>query len=173
MPELITHYAVSLLISSRVLSLKYAVLLALVGLLPDIDALFRIHRWFTHSIIIASLAFLTVYIVALKLKPKTPKLVITAYVLYSAHIILDIFTAPTPIIWPLTLMSYMFKVGIDGIISADGVAITQNIKLDTTPADFTQRLMIEGPIISETSLTTAVAVATAVVVERLMQKHTR
>ncbi|MEM0361262.1 MAG: metal-dependent hydrolase [Sulfolobales archaeon] len=173
MPEIITHYAVSLLISSRTVSLKYAVLLALVGLLPDIDALFRIHRWFTHSLIIASLAFLAAYVIALKLKPKASKLVITAYILYSAHIILDIFTAPTPIIWPLTSMSYMFKVGIDGIISADGVAITQNIKLDITPADFTQRPMIEGPIISETSLTTAVAVATAIVVERLMQKHTR
>lgn len=172
MPELITHYAVSLLISSRVVGLKYASLIALIGLLPDLDALFRIHRWFTHSIIVTSLTFLIVYVMTSKLKPKSSRLVITAYVVYATHIILDTFTASTPLLWPVTPISYMLKVGVDGVISVNGIAITQNVELNMTPADFTQKPLIEGPIISEAGLTSIVAVTTTMIVERLMRRRT-
>jgi len=43
-PDVAAHYAVSLLVASRIVKLRYALLFALVGLLPDIDALFRVHR---------------------------------------------------------------------------------------------------------------------------------
>jgi len=44
MPDLLTHYATSLLIATRALPLRHALLFALVGLLPDVDALLKIHR---------------------------------------------------------------------------------------------------------------------------------
>ena len=51
MPDALAHYAVSYLVASRVTKHKYALFIALIGLLPDIDVLLRVHRWVTHSIV--------------------------------------------------------------------------------------------------------------------------
>jgi len=37
---------------------KHAALLALIGLLPDVDAALRIHRWVTHSLALATMVAL-------------------------------------------------------------------------------------------------------------------
>lgn len=167
MPELVTHYMVSLLLSSRVMSLRHALLLALVGLLPDVDVLFRIHRWFTHSLVLALITFIVVYLVISVVKSEVLKYLITAYIIYVIHIVLDVFTAPTPIFWPLTPTSYMLKVGLDGFISVRGLTVTPNVVLYMRPVDFTQKAVIEGPIISEYGIMTALVVITTIVVERL------
>ncbi|MGC8983278.1 MAG: hypothetical protein ACP5KA_05990, partial [Desulfurococcaceae archaeon] len=57
MPDLATHYALSYLVASRALSRREALLVAFIGLLPDVDALLRIHRWVTHSLVLAVLLF--------------------------------------------------------------------------------------------------------------------
>lgn len=171
MPELIAHYVLSLLISSRMLSLRYAALLALLGLLPDIDALFRIHRWFTHSLIIASLTFTAAYAVFSTLKPRHLRTLITVYLLCLIHITSDLFTAPTPLLWPLTPTSYMLKVGVDGSISVGGVAINPNVALDVRPADFRQRPWVEGPIISELGVVSAIAVIATLITEYMLRRR--
>ena len=51
MPDLLTHYAVSYLVASRIVKPEYALFIALIGLLPDVDALLRTRRWVIHSII--------------------------------------------------------------------------------------------------------------------------
>jgi membrane-bound metal-dependent hydrolase YbcI (DUF457 family) len=53
MPDALTHYASSYLVSRAALKPERAALAALAGLLPDLDALLRIHRWATHSLVLA------------------------------------------------------------------------------------------------------------------------
>jgi len=88
MPDLLTHYATSLLIATRALPLRHAALLALVGLLPDVDALFKIHRSATHSLLLVAAA---AAIPALRRRAKHAALAI-----YALYIVLDVLTAPTP-----------------------------------------------------------------------------
>lgn len=171
MPEVITHYLISLLISSRLLNLRYAALISLVGLMPDLDTFFRIHRWFTHSLILATLTYITTYLITTKLKITKPKLLTTTYTLYITHILLDLLTAPTPLLWPITPTSYAVKAGIDGTISADGLKISPNLTLNTTPTDFTPKPQLEGPIIAEPGLITTATTVIVLALEHLTRKH--
>ncbi len=51
MPDILAHYAINYLVASRTVKSRYALIIALIGLLSDLDVLLRIHRWVTHSII--------------------------------------------------------------------------------------------------------------------------
>jgi membrane-bound metal-dependent hydrolase YbcI (DUF457 family) len=55
MPDLLAHYASSVLVARVRVDTKTALLIGLVGLIPDIDALLRIHRWITHSLVLVAL----------------------------------------------------------------------------------------------------------------------
>ncbi len=55
MPDLLTHYMASYLVAKALVGPRRALLLAFVGLLPDVDALLLVHRWVTHSIPVALL----------------------------------------------------------------------------------------------------------------------
>jgi len=91
MPDLLTHYATSLLIATRALPMRHAALLALVGLLPDVDALLKIHRSATHSLVLAAAAAIAVP--ALRHRAKHAAL---ALAIYALHIVLDVLQRPHP-----------------------------------------------------------------------------
>jgi membrane-bound metal-dependent hydrolase YbcI (DUF457 family) len=109
MPDPLTHYLVSYLISSRVAKLKYSLLIALAGLLPDIDVVFRIHRWVTHSLIVV-LATLTPALLAIyAFRREYLRLATLTTALYT-------LTAPTPALWPLT-QSIQVRFEVTGTIN--------------------------------------------------------
>lgn len=155
MPDLLSHYALSFLISSRVGKFKYALLFALIGLLPDIDVLFRIHRWFTHSLILLACVALIVLSVILRFRRGLLTHTLFAFTLYALHTVLDLLMAPTPIFWPLVSVSYVLRIGINGSVSAEGVTLTSTIEVRTTTTDFTPKTSLEGPLISETGVVVA------------------
>jgi len=63
MPDILAHYALSYLVASRVAKPRYALFIALIGLLPDVDMLLRIHRWAIHSLVpVALIASVTALI---------------------------------------------------------------------------------------------------------------
>jgi len=53
-PDLLAHYAVSYLVASRVVGYRWAVLVAFIGLAPDLEALVEFHRWVTHSMVLST-----------------------------------------------------------------------------------------------------------------------
>jgi len=122
MPDLLTHYATSLLLTSRVSRVRYAVLTALIGL-PDVDSLLRIHRWFTHSLIITALVTAVAAVFITYVNSRLLKYVFLTSAIYTLHILLDIFTASTPIAWPLTNKAYMISTELNGVIIADHTVI--------------------------------------------------
>ncbi|MHC1637262.1 MAG: metal-dependent hydrolase [Candidatus Nezhaarchaeales archaeon] len=167
MPDLLTHYAVSYLISSRAAKAKQAAILALIGLLPDIDVLFRIHRWATHSLLLTAIISSIAITIALKREFKYTSLIA---LLYGLHIAMDVFVAPTPLLWPLTSQAYMIDIQISGTITEGGIGIFANITATTEPINFTQQPYIEGPIISTTGIITATAVAAILAIEHLTHR---
>lgn len=171
MPDLLSHYALSFLISSRVGKFKYALLFALLGLLPDIDVLFRIHRWFTHSLIPLACVALVASSVILRFRRGLLTYALIAFTLYALHIVLDLLIAPTPILWPLVSASYVLRIGINGSVSAEGVTLTPTMEVKTTTTDFTPRTSLEGPLISETGVVVAVAVFAFLITETLLRKR--
>ena len=173
MPDIATHYAFGLLAASRVeRSWVKAALLALVALTPDIDVLLRIHRWFTHSFAIAFTIFGVVTLTLLYVgREGLLRYVAVAALLYVLHIALDTFTAPTPVLWPLTNQAYMLNAELNGVVAEDGVRIAPTISVSSKAADFTQQPLIEGPIISPQGIITAIGVATILLVEWFVRRQ--
>ena len=170
MPDTLTHYAISYLVTSRVAKPKHALLLALIGLLPDIDAILRIHRWATHSLVITATLIATAAIPVLYTNQKYLRYLAIVSTLYTLHIILDIFTAPTPLLWPLTSQAYMLSIELNSVVIEDGVRIASAISISSKATDFTQKLLIEAPIISAQGMIIAIGVATILLVEWLAKR---
>lgn len=55
MPDVLMHYLASYLVARAASRPRYTALIALIGLLPDIDVLVRVCKWVTHSILITLL----------------------------------------------------------------------------------------------------------------------
>ena len=163
---MLTHYAVSYLIASRSLKPKRALLVALVGLLPDIDALFRIHRWATHSLVLTALVVAIAVLSVSATRREYLGHVALFSALYTLHIVMDVFTGPTPILWPLSSKEYAVSIGVNGIISCGGVGIEPYAELAVSDADFTQKPMVNGPVVSATGVVVSIAVAALILAER-------
>ena len=164
MPDLLTHYAISYLIASRITKPKQALFIALVGLLPDIDALLRIHRWITHSLVLVVMAsFIVIFVSVFTISNKFVYYIVSLSVLlYILHVILDVFTGPTPLLWPLTRDSYMISISINGAIGGDTLNINPVITTTATASNFIQQQTLYGPIATEYSFITSIAVLTTI-----------
>jgi len=160
MPDLLAHYTLSVLVAKTRVSTKWALVFGLIGLLPDIDVLLRIHRWLTHSLVVVVLvATPLLVLINLHWRDKLG-LALLALLIVTLHLVMDVFTGSTPILWPL-IDSVWVKVTVNGATSSTGVTIIPSLAVITSRPDFTQREIIEGPIITELG---AILVVVAVVI---------
>ena len=141
MPDALTHYISSYLVSRAALKPKRA---ALAGPLPDLNAL-RAHRWATSSLVLA-LATAAPVLLALRLaKSRHLRAAALVATLYALHIILDVLTSPTPALWPLA-PSLQVKIEVNGRISTRGPAPAASAAVATSPTGFTTKPHVEGPL---------------------------
>uniref|UniRef100_A0A7J3Z5T6 Metal-dependent hydrolase n=1 Tax=Ignisphaera aggregans TaxID=334771 RepID=A0A7J3Z5T6_9CREN len=169
MPDLLAHYLVSYLIARTIVEPRYALIIAFVGLFPDVDALLGVHRWVTHSVLVALLASTPLLALAYLSGGRYVKVVLLALLLYTLHLVLDLFTGPTPILYPL-VGSIWVKLKVIGLYSDTGIALTPRVTVETTKPDFTPQPAIEGPIVSEVGIILAVVTALVLVLEYLGKK---
>ncbi|MEM4909847.1 MAG: metal-dependent hydrolase [Ignisphaera sp.] len=163
MADVLTHYVVSFLLLRRIFNLKTSLLIALVALLPDIDVVFRVHRWFTHSIVVLGIAVscLTLLLVLSKRYRKYILHLGVATLVYLLHIAIDLFTAPTPVLWPLVSESYHLKMLIQGSIARDeAITIYTITKISISSSDFMPREKVEGPLATDLGIILALATLT-------------
>ena len=169
MPDLLAHYLVSYLTARTVIKPRYALIIAFVGLLPDVDALLGVHRWVTHSVLVALLASTPLLVLAYLSGGRYVRVVLLSLLLYTLHIVLDVFTGPTPILYPL-VGSIWVKLEVIGLYSDTGIALTPRVTVETTKPDFTPQPVIEGPIASETGIILAVITTLTLILERCWKK---
>jgi len=173
MPDLVTHYVSSYLVARSALRPRYAALLALAGLLPDIDVLLRVHRWVTHSIPMTLLAAAPILLFIRLKRRGFFRFAALALLLYVLHIALDLFTAPMPALWPL-YSSLWIRIELAGALTVGGLAVYPKVEVVVIdPADFTLREVIEGPVVTETSLVLTVVAATLTALDTLKNKAGR
>lgn len=96
---------------------KKALMLAPIAIIPDLDVLLTAHRVYLHTVFIPVAAVLSLFLYNLKQRglsnffiPRGPPFLATLY--YSSHILLDLFSGPVAILWPLTSVGYWLNVGI-------------------------------------------------------------
>ena len=158
MPDLLTHYMASYLVARVLVGPRRALLLAFVGLLPDVDALLLIHRWVTHSVPVALLASTPLLVLTYTYRRGYFGVVVLAVLLYTLHIVMDLLTGLTPALWPLA-PALALNIGVNGVYGVDGVRVTPGFEVVVGPVDFARRDSVEGPLVSETGLVLALIVA--------------
>jgi membrane-bound metal-dependent hydrolase YbcI (DUF457 family) len=159
MPDLLAHYASSVLVARVRVDTRIALLVRLVGLIPDMDALLRIHRWITHSLVLVALFAIPVVTLVYWRRRRYFGLALTILLIYTLHL-LDIFTGSTPILYPLA-DSIWVKIQVNGASTATGITVTPSITVATMKPDFTRREIVEGPLVTETGA--IIAVVTVVI----------
>lgn len=169
MPDLLAHFALSLLVATRILSLRVAILIALAGLAPDVDALVRVHRWFTHSLVLMVPAAIIGALLVRRYKPGLLRHVLLAISLYALHLAADCFTAPTPVAWPLSTTSVAADLGIEVEVTETGISFTARAIIDTGEVDFSRLESFEGPVVSLPGILLAMACAATLLTEHVRE----
>ncbi|MEM1646244.1 MAG: metal-dependent hydrolase [Ignisphaera sp.] len=168
MADVLMHYVVSYLLLRRVFSWRISLIIALVALLPDIDVFFRIHRWFTHSIIVLGISSLCLTILFTLFKKYRRYLLYlsSAILIYLLHLVVDLFTASTPILWPLITESYSLRIFVQGYVAKDRtISIYPVLMVSTSSSNFTPRDSLEGPLATDLSIVIALAILALELVE--------
>jgi hypothetical protein len=89
---------------------------------------------------------------------------VLAVLLYTLHIVMDVFTGLTLALWPLT-PALALNIGVNGVYGVNGVRVTPGFEVVVGPVDFARRDSVEGPLVSETGLMLALVVALISLVE--------
>lgn len=176
MPELLIHFATGLLLGSPRHNWRHRLLIVLASMLPDIDALFHVHRSFTHSLLI--LVPLLAIIVFLNKKSRSKDLVNLACLVllaYSLHIAMDLFTAPTPILWPILDKELYIEttVSLDNTL-ADKLVLETNIELHVIDHNPRPRDIVGAPIATPIGVATTLAILATLLVNKVVaprKKH--
>jgi membrane-bound metal-dependent hydrolase YbcI (DUF457 family) len=154
----------SYLVARALVGPRRALLLAFVGLLPDVDALLLVHRWVTHSIPVALLASTPLLALTYSYKRGYVGVAVLAVLLYTLHVVMDLLTGLTPALWPLA-PALAVNIEVNGVYGVDGVRVTPGFEVVVGPVDFARRDSVEGPLVSETGLMLVLLVALISLIE--------
>jgi membrane-bound metal-dependent hydrolase YbcI (DUF457 family) len=168
MPDLLAHYASSVLVARVRVDTRIALLVGFVGLIPDVDALFRIHRWITHSLVLVALFTTPLVILVYWCGRRYLGLALAILLIYTLHLLLDVFTGPTPILYPLA-DSIWIKIQVNGASTATGITVNPSITVATVKPDFTQMEIVEGPLVTETGAIIAVVTVVTLLLEHFIK----
>jgi len=145
MTEVAVHFAVPFALTAPVLGLRRALLLSLIALIPDLDALLQIHRSATHSVItLLAITAVAVFLVR-RLRPNLFGSACASGLALLSHPVMDLFSTYTPILYPLMRDSVWLKV--EGF-----VLIGQSIKphlttvVATEPTAFQRFQVLDAPV---------------------------
>jgi len=155
MSELLLHFVIPFAAFSYFRKPKKAFLASLFALLPDLDVLMYVHRSWTHSIIII-LASCGVILLILKVfNSKLLDFGFLATLALISHLLLDLFTTYTPILWPL--VSQSFFVNLTGGVKISGnIRVYVNSEVLVEPTSFAHFESFDAPIFTSEGLIVAV-----------------
>jgi hypothetical protein len=87
-----------------------------------------------------------------------------AVLLYTMHVVMDVFTGLTPALWPLT-PAVALNIEVNGVYGVNGVRVTPGFEIVVGPVDFARRDSVEGPLVSETGFMLALLVTLISLIE--------
>ncbi len=169
MPDVLAHYAASLLVASRLLPWRSALVVAVAGLLPDLDVVFGWHRSPTHSLL--ALIIFAALTHALHRATRHPSFRVTA-LLYALHLAMDLFNAPLPLLWPLTSQAYMLVFRVAVSVGTGGIQVKPVVMLYVEPMKQAHTL-VRGPLASTTGIILALVVALVYALEHTYENRER
>jgi hypothetical protein len=123
---------------------KNAALFALLGILPDMDAVLLVHRSFSHSIIVMILIFVPIYMLSRLYKPEYVRFIILGFLIIISHPVLDL-GGYTPIFWPVYKSSIKLGVSLNGVVN-EGIRLRPHLQVSQEPTYFIKYSSIDYPL---------------------------
>ncbi len=173
MPDLLAHYVASYLIARSVVRSRFrALLLALIGIAPDLDVVAHIHRSATHSLVLSLILAFPIFISSFWFDTmKRMRVVIAlAILLYVLHLVMDLFTGYVPILWPLTDRSYYLDLRIEFVSSELDHPMNISIHIASTRTQFVYCENVGGSIAALPGIILAI---TAIILESMQELEKR
>ena len=128
--------------------------LAILGVIPDVDALMLVHRSLSHSIVVMGLIIAPLYVIARYRYPGLQRTLYLAFLVLVSHPVLDL-ESMTPILWPITSNSIMLRLSLNGVMQ-EGFSLKPAIVLSSEPTVFTLAQGFDYPLFTETGVLIAV-----------------
>lgn len=128
-------------VSLRAIGLDWrkAALASAIALTPDLDVLFHVHRSLTHSAVVVAAAVLALLAFTLLIpagsRNAARSVIMLGAVGVATHLLLDLFGAYTPILWPFLNNSFWISTDIHFHIASLPV-VTGSLELLTEPTVF-------------------------------------
>jgi len=126
---------------------RKALPISLLALLPDLDALFLVHRSLSHSLIVVLSVMVPLLLLTYKLKPRLHGYVFLASLALASHLVLDLFAGCTPLLWPL----YGYSVWIHaelGVHVGGSTSLSPSVELLVEPITFQQFQSLDAPLLT-------------------------
>ncbi len=144
--ELLVHFIVPLVaLTIFGLELKKALPIALLAVVPDLDAFFYVHRSPSHSIVVALIAMAPFVLWTYRFKPKLLRYALLAFLALASHPILDVFGGYTPILWPLFGYSLWVQVQLGAYIGSSA-GLLPSARLLMKPTTFEPFRTLDAPV---------------------------
>jgi len=143
--------------------------LAMLGVLPDLDALLLTHRSLSHSIIVQSLAWAPALAAAWVLRPQWRGYAIIGLLVLVSHPVTDMMGGYTPILWPLLGNSISLELSLNGRV-AEGVFISPKVSLQSMPTVFQSVASLDYPLFTGEGLMISLILLTPIALDLLRKR---
>ena len=146
--------------------LRKAFLASLVALTPDADVLFHIHRSQSHSVIVLAVILVPLLVVTRNRKGARTIILLCGLGVLS-HLVMDLFQAPTPLLWPLLNDSLMVSGGLNiQIGSVPTLAATGGVATGQSTIGYFSTL--DAPLVTAEGVGISIVLLTPVIVSTLL-----
>jgi len=146
---------------------KKAFLISLLALVPDLDVLTQIHRFYFHSVIPLIIAAAPLIPVAARYGYS--RVVGLASLSYATHLFLDLFNGFTPILWPLYSQNVWLISSLNVHLSSSP-AYTLQIAVEMAPIVFKKFTSLDAPLFTSEGLAIAVVLVAPAVMKQLLKR---
>jgi membrane-bound metal-dependent hydrolase YbcI (DUF457 family) len=153
-------------------SLRWSSLLAFFALTPDLDALFLVHRSFTHSLPVLLAAATPILIMIYRFKPKVVRYGFLGVLSVASHFALDLPAGYTPLLWPVYDYSMWVQVELAAHIgSAPTLAL--DLRILTEPIVFEAAGSLDAALFTGAGLIASLFILTPLFAKILNQRFRR
>ena len=127
---------------------RKALPISLLAVLPDLDALFLVHRSPSHSLVVVLSVMVPLLLLTYKFKPRLQGYVLLALLAVGSHLVLDLFTGYIPILWPL--YGYSVWIHAELMVHIGGsTSLSPSVKLFTEPTAFQPFQTLDAPLFTD------------------------
>lgn len=144
--------------------------LALLGVLPDLDALLLVHRSVSHSVVVLSLVWAPLLAFAYFIRPEYRRMAALGLLVLLSHPVVDVMGGSTPILWPLMDTSFHIMLSLNGKVGG-GVSLIPRLEVQRTTTVFKQVASLDYPLFTGEGLMVSLILLTPVILSLLRERH--